>query len=71
LQEILVPRPLDELLAEAREIPAGPQREAWIAAACGANLLLERDLRELIAADRSADAFLANPLVDTPPEEKS
>lgn len=46
-----------ELYQQAREVPA-PDREAWVARACGGDAPLERLVRSMLRADEQAPAFL-------------
>ena len=63
-------KPLDELLLEALELPAGPRRDAWIEAACGSDEALREELRELIRAVEDAPASFLKPLAGTREDEE-
>ena len=59
---------VEKLFAEAVKIPAGREREKWIAENCDSNLELE--LRRLIAAHEGVGTFLSKSVMETENKKK-
>ena len=59
---------VEKLFAEAIKLPAGRERENWIAENCDSNL--ELDLRRLIAAHDGVGTFLSKSAMEADNENK-
>lgn len=59
---------VEKLFAEAIKLPAGREREKWIAENCDSNLELE--LRRLIAAHDGVGTFLSKSAIEPETEKK-
>jgi eukaryotic-like serine/threonine-protein kinase len=55
---------VEEIFSEAVDLPAGPERAAYLAEKCGADAGLRSEVERLIAADEQAGDFIANPAFD-------
>ncbi len=59
-----IQKPLESLFSRAVEIENDAERNAFLAASCGGDDALRKELGELVAAHREAGAFLESPVAD-------
>ncbi len=57
---------IDQIFNEARQRPPGPERSAYIDAACGTNVELRQRVERLLRAYDDAESFLESPAVVQP-----
>ncbi|MCZ6836690.1 MAG: protein kinase [Planctomycetota bacterium] len=60
------PLPMDELFAGAMEQSEGPERDSWIVEACAGDESVERELRDMLAANATGSWFMAEPVEKMP-----